>query len=383
MAKFETSQYNKIWDSREGGEMTRIIISNPDLLRANHMFWSTKFRVDPKITPTNQEGEAIFKSSMRELEQGNVMDMRAPLGDSIAADKKGVEYYSGVIPDFIARGFVEKATERMYKEDLFSQFGDAALIAAYATNELQRMFDSAHQTLSHLSAQLLSTGQIVYKQGEGMQGSVLKAKIPTANFDTAGAQVWTNPDAKILDYMREKEEKFSDLWGVSLSLQWEIDKRDFDAKFLSNKQVIEWVRYVNVINNTPLPETFILNREMALSAIAKFPGVSPIVIIEEKQKDTTNGVIHGWKEGNVVLRPVGFAGLIRHTNCIDEKVYRKYGSDLVSRNFTPAINGLATVMNSVVNNGNLKEWHTDLMMSAIPTLDEFLYHAIIDTTAAD
>ena len=183
--------------------------------------------------------------------------------------------------------------------------------------------------------------------------------------------------------MRAKEEKFSDLWGVSLSLQWEIDKRDFDAKFLSNKQVIEWVRYVNVINNTPLPETFILNREMALSAIAKFPGVSPIVIIEEKQKDTTNGVIHGWKEGNVVLRPVGFAGLIRHTNCIDEKVYRKYGSDLVSRNFTPAINGLATVMNSVVNNGNLKEWHTDLMMSAIPTLDEFLYHAIIDTTTAD
>ena len=40
-------------------------------------------------------------------------------------------------------------------------------------------------------------------------------------------------------------------------------------------------------------------------------------------------------------------------------------------------------MNSVVNNGNLKEWHTDLMMSAIPTLDEFLYHAIIDTTTAD
>lgn len=383
MPKFETSQYNKIWDSREGSEMTRLIITNPDLIRANHMFWATKFRVDPKITPTNQEGEAIFKSSMRELESGNVMDMRAPLGDSVAVDKKGIEYYSGVIPDFIARGFVEKAPERMYKEDLFAQFGDAALIAAYATDELQRMFDSAHQTLSHLSAQLLSTGQIEYKQGEGLHGAVLKAKIPTENFDTAGALVWTDPEAKILDYMRAKEEKYLDKWGVNLSLQWEIDKRDFDAKFLSNKQVIEWVRYVNIINNTPLPETFILNRTMALEAIAKFPGISPIVIIEEKQKDINNGVIRGWKAGNVVLRPVGFAGLIRHTTCLDEKVFTKYGSSLVSRNFTSAISGLATVMNSVVNNGNLKEWHTDLMMSAVPTLDEFLYHAIIDTTTAD
>ena len=47
-------------------------------------------------------------------------------------DKKGLAYYSGVIPEFISKGTVEKATERAYKEDLFEQFGDAALIAAYA-----------------------------------------------------------------------------------------------------------------------------------------------------------------------------------------------------------------------------------------------------------
>ena len=46
-------------------------------------FWAQKFRIDPQITPTNAEGEAIFKSTMRQLESGVLMDMRAPLGDSI------------------------------------------------------------------------------------------------------------------------------------------------------------------------------------------------------------------------------------------------------------------------------------------------------------
>ena len=45
--------------------------------------------------------------------------------------------------------------------------------------------------------------------------------------------------------------------------------------------------------------------------------------------------------------------------------------------------GLGVWMNSVVVNGNFKEWHTDLFVKAIPTLDEFLYHVIVDTTQAN
>jgi hypothetical protein len=54
-----------------------------------------------------------------------------------------------------------------------------------------------------------------------------------------------------------------------------------------------------------------------------------------------------------------------------------------SYNFTPALSGLGVVMNSVVVNGNFKEWHTDLFVKAIPTLDEFLYHVIVDTKTAN
>ena len=47
------------------------------------------------------------------------------------------------------------------------------------------------------------------------------------------------------------------------------------------------------------------------------------------------------------------------------------------------MSGLATVRNFVIVNGNFKEWQSDLVLAAVPSLDEFLYHYIIDTTTAN
>ena len=381
--KFESSKYSKIWDSNEGRLIVEAILRDPNLIKSNHTFWTTKFRVDPQITPTNQQGEAVFKSTMRQMESGVLMDMRAPLGDSTPMDVKGVAAYTGVIPDFITKGTVEKATERYYKEQLYEQFGDARLIAAYATDVLQQKVDSANQTLSHMAAYLLSHGNLAYLQGEGIHDNLYKAAVPAENFDTAGEQVWTDTTARILDQMVAKEEKYKELWGAEFAMQWEMTRKTFNECFLKNEQVIEWVRYVNVINNTPLPEKLVINEEMAMNAIAKFAGISPIVIIEEKQKDVNNGIVSGWKANTVVLRPAGYAGLIRHTTILDSKIFAKYANSVNSYNFTKTLNGLLTIMNSVVVNGNFKEWHTDGMLAAIPTLDEFLYHVIIDISKAD
>lgn len=381
--KFASSTYNKIWDSNEGRQIVTQILNDPDLIRSNHTFWTQKFRIDPQITPTNAEGEAIFKSTMRKLESGVLMDMRAPLGDSIPEDKKGLAYYSGVIPEFISKGNIEKATERAYKEDLFAQFGDAALIAAYATDVLQSKIDSANQTLSHMSAQLLSTGKIIYNQGVGIQGNILKAEIPTENFLTAGAAVWSDTSARLLDQIVKMVEDIHEAQGLDLQFQLEITRKQFLEAFMKNEQVIEWVRYLNVINNTPLPERAAMTEDLVKNALAKFEGLPPIVIIEEKQKDLENGIVHGWNEGVAVLRPLGYAGFIRRTTIKDVELFTKYGNNVNSYSFAPALNGLAQVANSVIVNGNFKEWHTHLIMAAVPSLDEFLYHYIIDTTTAD
>lgn len=381
--KFASSTYNKIWDSNEGRQIVTQILNDPDLIRANHTFWTQKFRIDPQITPTNAEGEAIFKSTMRQLGSGVLMDMRAPLGDSIPEDKKGLAYYSGVIPEFISKGTVEKATERAYKEDLFEQFGDAALIAAYATDVLQSKLDSANQTLSHMSAQLLSTGKIIYNQGVGIQGNVLKAEIPTENFLNAGASVWSDTSARLLDQIVKIVEDIREAKGLDLQFQLEITRKQFLEAFMKNEQVIEWVRYLNVINNTPLPERAVMTEDLVKNALARFEGLPPIVIVEEKQKDLENGIVHGWKEGVAVLRPLGYAGFIRRTTIKDVELFTKYGNNVNSYSFAPVLNGLAQVANSVIVNGNFKEWHTHVIMAAVPSLDEFLYHYIIDTTTAD
>lgn len=380
--KFEQSTYNKIWDSTEGSQIVTQILNSPDLINANHMFWTEKFRVDPNITPTNQEGEAVFISRMREIESGVLMDMRAPLGDSVPEDKKGIAYYSGVIPEFISKGTVEKATERDYKEKLFEQFGDVALVAAYATDVLQSKIDSANQTLSNMSAQLLSTSKIIYKSGVGIQGNVLKAEVPAANFLKAGAKVWTDTTARLLDQIVEIVEDIKDKTGIA-NWQLEVTKDQFKNCFLKNAQVIEWVRYMNIINNQPLPERLVLSRDMAMSALASFEGLPPIVIIEEKQKDADSTIVHGWKAGVAVLRPVGIAGYMRRTTIKDTELFTKYGNSVNSYSFTPALNGLATVRNAVIVNGNFKEWHTDVVLAGVPSLDQFLYHYIIDTTTAN
>ena len=381
--KFENSQYNKIWDSNEGRLVVEKILANPELLKANHTFWQSKFRVDPQSTPTNYEGEAVFKSKMREIETGTLMDMRAPLGDSIPMEKKGGVAYTATIPDFIAKGYIETAQERYYKEKMFDQFADLKNIAVFATDVLQKGLDSANQTLSYMSAYLLSRGELSYLMGQGIQDDLYKPYIKEQNFDTAGAKVWSDKTCRILDQMKEKEEKFKELWGVEIPMQWEIERNQFKECFLPNEQVIEWVRYVNVINNTPLPETLVLNEDMVMAAITKFAGISPIVLVEEKQKDAIVGTVKGWDTGKAVLRPAGYAGLIRHTEAQDEAIYKQFANSVVSFNFTKAMGGLVTICNSVVPNGNLKEWHTDMWMSAVPSLDEFLYHAIIDTTQAD
>jgi hypothetical protein len=320
---------------------------------------------------------------MRQIQSGVMMDMRAPLGDSTPEDKRGLAYYSGAIPEFISKGTVEKATERDYKEKLFEQFGDAALVAAYATEVLQNKLDSANQTLSHMAAQLLSTGKIIYNQGQGIQGNVLKADVPAENFKKAGAKVWNAQDAKILDQMVKIEEDIREEKGLELKFQWEITRQMFVDVFMNNAQVVEWVKHMYELDKgIELSSALGVTYDMATEAIAKFPNLSPIVIVEEKQNDTENGIVHGWKDNIAVLRPVGYAGLVRRTTIKDVELFNKYGNSVNSYSFANALNGLATVANSVIVNGNFKEWHTHVILAAVPSLDEFLYHYIVDTSNA-
>lgn len=387
MHKFELSAYSKIW---EDADVVTTILNDPYLVKSNHTFWRENFSVDPNITPTNAEGEAVFTSRMRQLETGVLMDMRAPLGDSTPEDVKGMAAYQGTIQEFISKGYVETAEMREYKAQMYAQIGDEELIKRYAENVLQPRLDSANQTLSHMAAQLISTGKIVYRQGVGMQGSILKADIPAENFLNAGAKVWTDTSAKLIDQMRAIEEKIYEQAGVEFAGQWQITRQMFNDVFLKNEQVVQWIKDCYLLDTgqigvgTTNLSGLVVNEENFNKYIVRIQGLSPIKIVDEKQKDSINGVVRGWKDGVAVFVPTGKLGLVRRTSIADIRLFKgEYLNPNVSCTFASALDGCAFLRNKVVPNGMLKEWQSDMVLAATPTLDEFLYHYIIDTKTAD
>ena len=380
---FQNSNYSKLWDSKEGGQLLTFLLNDPEMIRSNHNFWRLKFTVDPNITPTAADGTATFTSRLRKPESGSLLHWRSPMGDTIVRDKQGVQYYTGIIGDFISDGFREQAMEREYKEQQFIEnFGNDAMIIAQFANEVQALVDSADQTLSNMGAQLMSKGHIYYNYGLGLQSGLYKAEIPAENFITAGEKVWSDPECKLLDQMREIENKFKDAWGLELQMQWEVPYDMWHNVILKNKQIRTWVLENRKVNNQVVVDDMIVTEEMVKEYIGTFEGVSPIVVVEEKQKNE-GATVHGWKQNVAVLRPRGYAGVIRHTTILDQKMYEKYGSNLISRVFAKTRDGICTVENITLNNGNMREWQTHLLMSATPSLDEFIWHVIVDTTTAD
>ena len=383
MAKFDSTQYAALW-SKEGRAIQSLILNDPNRIRQFYTFWREKFTVDPVTTPTQPDGSASYISRIRRLETGVLMDMRAPLADGTPMEKGNAAQYTGIIPDFIAKTYLETAMEREYKERLFEQVGeDNASLAGYVVDFLQSAVNSANMTLSHMAAQLLSTGMVNYKQGEGIQAGISKADIPAENFLNAGGVVWSDTtNFKFLDWGRNLVEMLNNKYGADIAWQVEIPKDIWLNYIVKNAQVIEQIRFVNNINGILLPETAQMTEDMALNAIRKWEGMPAISIIEEKQKDITNGVVSGWAPNIAVVRPVGFAGVVRHTTNLDSML-SKYQNNLISAVYTPALGGLLTIENAVVPNGIYKEWHAKAMMQAVPSLDEFLYHYIIDTSTAD
>ena len=275
---------------------------------------------------------------------------------------------------------------REYKRQTFAQIGDPGLVERFVEDVLQKRVDSANQTLSNMAAQVISTGKIVYKYGQGIHAPVLKARIPEENFLKAGSKVWTDPNCPIIDIMAKIEEDVKNKTGLNIAWQWKFTKDMFKSIFLNNNQIKEWVRYYfDVASSKVLPESFTLTTEMVSNAISAHPaGLSPIVLVEEKQKDSTLGTVHGWKDGVVVFCPAGKLGLVRRTTIADLRLFSpEYTNPANSYVFGSTLDGCAVVRNSVIVNGNLKEWHSDLVLAATPTLDEFLYHYIVDTTATE
>ena len=391
MAKFDfnNSRYAKFFSDKTNQNFLQSFINMERLLYTNYGWYKTQGIKSATATPTAPNGTATFSVKGRDMKAAPLMDLRAPLGDSNQMDNEGVYWYTASIPDFIAPGFVETAMEREAKEKQFELFGDDADIVAAWVNILQEKIDSADATMNYMTAQLMSTGKIDYRNiGRGIQIPLHKADIPEENFTTAGTKVWTDPNCKILSQMAAKEKLYREKWGYQGAMVWQVTRKMFYEVLLPSSEAKELVDNYkkNPLAYIASTETAPTTQDLFVRAFRDYPGVSPIEIVEERERNLTNtgdAFVKGWNDKYAVLRPAGYACEFMYTNNLDRQMFVKYGSSVISKVWALANDGLCTVVNTTTNNGLYKEWHTDVMMSACPALVTFRNHVIVDTSVAD
>lgn len=392
MAKFDfqNSRYAKFFKSDTNKRWLQTFIDTTDLIHTNFTWYQTQGHKAALPATLNADGTAMFMVKAKKLTAAPLMHLRAPLGDAPVADKDGIAFYAGSVPNFIADGFVETAPERDVRAKIYEEFGnDADIIASWA-DEVQKRVDSVDATLTYMTASLMSTGKIDYN-GIGLGGQALlqKAEIPSENFITAGASVWADTEnCKLLDQMQTIETNYRDTFGFRGRLVWKVPRDMFFNVILQNAQVKE---LINSFKTNPLSYVAHVDGQTPMetefrNAITDFPGISTIEIVTEKvynKNGISDGFIHGWDQNVAVLRPAGDAVEFQWTSNFDKTIFEKYGSSAIQKVWASTNNGLGTLVNTTLNNGLLKEWHSDVMLTSCPALLDFPYHYIIDTTTAD
>ena len=390
MAKynFEDSRYAKFFSSPENSRFLQTFLDQSELFYTNYGWYKTQGRKAAAETPSNADGTATFMVKSRKLQAPYLMDLRAPLGDSNQGDGSNEKFYTAPIPDFIGKSIVETASERAYKMKMFEQFGNDAEIVATYVGKLQDKFNAVDATMNFMTAQLMTTAKIDYTGiGQGIQLPLHRADVPEGNFLKAGKKAWADADCNLLTQMRELEAKVRNQMGdYAGPMLWQMTRNDFYNVFLKNKEVRAFVSDFRKLNYLASTQEIPVVASEWNKAVVDLEGVSPIEIVSEQEHNKTHTkeeVVKGWADGKVVLRPAGDAVEFMYKEILDEQMIRKFGADSISTVFARGNDGLSLVVNSTMDNGRFKEWHTDVMLSACPALIEFPNHYIIDIKTAD
>lgn len=386
MAKFDfnNSRYAKFFSSKENTRFLQTFIDRTDIFFTNYGWYKTQGSKDPDTTPTAADGTATLTVKAKKLESAPMMDLRAPLGDSNQMDTKGIEWYTTSIPDFIANGFTEKATEREYRRRQFEEFGNDADIVEAWTNRVQSQMDSLDATMTWMTAKLMTSGKIDYSTiGRGIKAPL--QKVPNITIGNCGKTAFTDTEnCDLLTAMRTMEKEYRDAHGhYSGPLEWQFTRKFYNEYFLKNKAVKEFVQSYRTLNCKASTKNIpVLDSEWQAAKV-DCDGISPIELVEERERNmtnTTDSFVNGWSDNIAVLRPAGDAVKFAHKDFLDRTMQEKYGSDFIKAVFASTNDGLGLLMNSTIQNGRYKEWHTDLMLAAIPVLIDFPNHMIIDVT---
>lgn len=383
--------YDQLWSDADRTYL-QTFIDNSAMLQTKYRFAYRHFEIGNMTLPTSSKGEAAFRVLVKQNRPDEMADFRAPLSATTQMDRGGAVDYLGTIPE-LGKGFFETSAERYQKEKIVEELGtnaiDTQLVANYI-KDLQSLKNTIDSRLSNMGAQLMSTAKILgfNAENENVIWYKQEAPVPAENFVNAGVKVWTDADVDLIEQMQNIETEFRDRTGYEGAMKWNITLNMWRNVFLKNAKLKADVINYRTVSEKPVSLGNSMAAEWVNEYLTALNLTSPIEIIEEGEVlagVTVRKSVRGWDDKIAVLRPVGYAGEIQHTTTLDKTFADRFKSPVVDRMVASlGDGGIMTLVNYTKDDGNgYPVWGTDLFCPAVPSLYEFPYHVIVDTSTAD
>ena len=388
------------------------LIDNTIEIDENAFFWQEHFRVEGneyEIDLKDLKKNPAWTVRQKIARTVPMADAMAPLSETMQLDAEGFGEKTGSIYQY-GKGLFETSMSKLELEARLQELGqDRGLVEGYVRG-VADLVKTHNLRASNMAAMTLSRGgeygnMIALTQvgggtatTQGFSGvQVYQAPyIPVTNYKKAGAKVWSAADCDIPEQMRKIENDFKEANNIpaSMPFEWDIPWDTVVNVLLKNAAFIKEVnRYialyapdkviiVNSGQSTTTVDTITYEQLIAYSR-STISKISPIRIVREQQTVqgiTTYHTVKGWNPNVVVLRPLGFAGVLVHAKVADVELMRS-GEVNKTIDFSLAkVQGFLNVINKTVPNGMLKAYHTDVIGRYATVLNESQYHVVVDIT---
>lgn len=396
-------QKNLISDSNTG--FLQSLIDDKLEIASNSFFWQEHFTVDGNEYTPNLSDKTIDPAWTVRSKTKRVVpmaDAMAPLSETAQLDNEGFETRNGSIYQY-GKGLYQNSLNKIELQARLREFdvADQNLINGFVVG-VADLIKSNNYRLSNMAAQVLSKGGAYTNADTKGWSGVVAAQtsyIPASNFVKAGEKVWTDPTADIPSYIQKILYDFKVANNIDEGAAFEIDV-PYDMMInvlLKNSFFIQEVnRYIQlyapdkviIVNNgTSSVNTDVITIEQLVqysrSSISNIPPIRVVKQSQTIQDITTVTTVNGWAPGRVVIRPLGYAGVVVHAMPNDVAMYQ---SGEVNNSIQISIakaQGFLYVINKLVPDGMFKAYHTDVIGRYAPVLNEIQEHIVIDTTTAN
>lgn len=381
------------------------LIDNTIEVDSNSFFWQEHFNVEGNeydIDLGDLKKNPAWTVRQKINRAVPMADAMAPLSETAQLDNEGWSEKTGSIYQY-GKGLFETSMSKMELEARLRELNanDQNLISGFVRG-VADLIKSHNYRLSHMAAQVLSYGG-AYSNANTMGFSGVQtpqsAYIPTANFKTAGAKVWSDATADIPSQMQKIEYDFKVANNIpeDTPFEWDIPYNIVVNILLKNASFISEVnRYIRlyapdkvvIINNSQssIDASVITWEQLVAYSRSSVSKISPIRVVKESQtvQDiTTTTTVNGWKTNTVVLRPLGMAGVVVHAKTADVQLMQSGEVNSGIQFSLAKVQNFLYVINKVTPNGMLKSYHTDVIGRYAPVLTESPYHVCVDIATAD